>query len=64
MQDPFYNGQYKVSIEQRLTRLETQLLEVVVNHLPHIEKKVDRLTWLLVTTLLGVVVDLILRFQT
>jgi hypothetical protein len=57
------NGEYKISIEQRITRLETQLEEVIENHLPHIESKVDRITWLLVTTLVGIVL-LLLKLNT
>ena len=42
--------QYKVETEQRLTKVETLLNEIIINHLPHIESKLDRLLWFLVTT--------------
>lgn len=37
------NGQYKLSIEGRITRLETLVNEIKTNHLFHIEKKIDSL---------------------
>ena len=54
-------AKYKISIENRLTKVETLLDEIVKNHLPHIETKIDRIMWLMVVTFLGVVVDLGLR---
>ena len=43
------NGQYKLNIEQRMTRVETRLDDVVEEHLPHIQKDVsdikDRLAY-------------------
>lgn len=56
------NGQttYKLSIEGRLTRVETQLEDIRINHLPHLEDKMNRIIWLLVTTLAGVAVSLAL----
>ena len=56
------NGRYRISIESRMTRVETKLEEILVNHLPHLEAKVDRITWLIITTLVAVVIDLIVRF--
>lgn len=55
------NGDYKISIEKRLTLLEAVIEEIKENHLPHIQAKVDRIEWLLVITLVGVVVNLFLR---
>ena len=52
------NGDYKLSIEQRLTRLETVVEEIKENHLKHLAEKLDRLMWLIITTLLGVVINL------
>lgn len=57
-----YNGQYKLSVEQRLTRLETVVDEIKNNHLNHIETKVDRITWLLVVTCVGLVANFIANF--
>ena len=55
------NGDYKLSIEQRMTKVETVLTEIKENHLPHLEVKVDRITWLLATTLIAVVLNLLTR---
>ena len=52
------NGRYKLSVEQRLTRLETIVDEIKNNHLVHIEAKIDKMTWLVVTSLVGVVANL------
>ena len=56
------NGKYKLTIEHRLTILESQLNTVMNNHLPHIQERVDKvnkkLTWLLalfVTNLLSAI---------
>ena len=56
------NSRYRISIESRMTRVETKLEEILVNHLPHLEAKVDKITWLIITTLVTVVIDLIVRF--
>lgn len=53
------NGQYKLSIEQRLTRLETVVDEIKNNHLVHLEEKLDKLIWLVVASLVGVVANLL-----
>ena len=52
---------YEVSVENRLTRLETLLDEIKNNHLAHLEMKVDRITWILVTSLVALSVDLLMR---
>lgn len=51
----------RLNIEQRLTRVETKLSEIMSNHIPHLEEKMDRILWLIVITLIGVVADLISR---
>ena len=56
------NGDYKIEIESRLTTIEVKLNEVMENHLPHLEAKVDRITWLLVTTLITALVSLVFKF--
>lgn len=35
------NGQYKISMEQRMTRVETRLDDIIDNHLAHIQKDID-----------------------
>ncbi len=56
------NGRYKITVENRLTTVETHLDEIRENHLPHIQAKVDKIMWLLITILAGVAIDLVLRF--
>ena len=46
------------TVKERITRLETKVDDVMTNHLPHIQKKVDRIQWLIITTLVTVVVGL------
>lgn len=53
----------KIRIHERLARLEEQMNSILTNHLPHVQKDVDRisrlLAWqvgLLITTLVSVVV--------
>jgi len=43
-----------VENERRMTYLETTVKDIVENHLPSMEKKMDKITWLLVTTLVAV----------
>lgn len=59
------NG-YKIGTEKRLAILETSHISLVEkideikdNHLPHLDAKVDRIQWLIVTTLITLVVLLI-----
>mgnify|MGYP001590451749 CR=1 FL=1 len=53
------NGNYKLNMEQRMTRLETIVDEIKKNHLVHIESKIDKMTWLVVTSLVGVIANLV-----
>jgi hypothetical protein len=58
------NGDYKISVEKRLTCVETKLDEIMTNHLPHIQAKVDKIQWLLITNLITVIfmlAELLLR---
>lgn len=62
------NGTYKLSIEARITRLETTVEDMKSNHLVHLSddvqslsNKLDRASWLTLTVLGGVVADLLLR---
>ena len=52
------NGKYKLGMEQRMTRLETIVDEIRKNHLVHIEGKIDKMTWLVITSLIGVIANL------
>ena len=54
--------EYKLDVENRLTRVETHLTEIKDNHLPHIEAKLDRATWLLITTLVGLSVSVTMQW--
>ena len=47
--------EYRLNIESRLTCVETKLDEIMQNHLPHIQAKVDKIQWLLVTNLIAVI---------
>ena len=51
------NANYKLSIENRLTQLEVKLDDIINNHISHIQERLDRIQWLLIVTLIGVVVD-------
>lgn len=57
---PLYNGEYKLGVESRLTSLEVTVEEIKDNHLVHIQHSIDRITWLLVTTLISALVGLAL----
>ena len=63
------NGDYKISIERRITELSIDfrefkckvnedIAEIRDNHLSHLSAKVDRIQWLLLTTLLAAVMNL------
>lgn len=54
------NGEYKLGVESRLTGLEVIVNEIRKNHLPHLQVAVDRIQWLLVTTLVSVVTGVII----
>lgn len=58
----FENGNYKISMEGRMSRVETTLEEIKTNHLPHIQAKVDKMMWLLVTSLAAALIELIKVF--
>ena len=59
MPDMQENGMYKLSVEQRLTRLETTVAEIRDNHLPHLEMKMNWAVGLLIANLGGVIVSFI-----
>ena len=47
------------TIKERLIALEVKMDAMLNNHFPHLEDKVDRIQWLLVTTLISVCVSFI-----
>jgi len=54
------NGSYKISIENRLTRLEVLMQDIATNYI-NTGAKVDRLVWLVVTTLVAVLANFLSR---
>lgn len=68
------NGNGK-QIEHRITKLEVgmdnlnkEINEIIVNHLPHMDKRIegihkslDKFMWILVTVLFGMLVDIIIH---
>jgi len=63
------NGQYKISIENRITTLEANYIElkdkieeVVNNHLKHLADNVDKIQWLLITNLIAVIFLLLQKY--
>ena len=47
--------QRNIETENRITTLEVKITEIAENHLPHIQSKVDRIQWLLITNLIALV---------
>lgn len=45
-----------IEMEKDIAVLKSQMKTMMENHLPHIQKTVDRILWLIITTLLGIVV--------
>lgn len=56
------DAEYKLDTERRLTTVETIVTEIRDNHLVHLDAKMDRIQWLVVTTLITVVVALAMKF--
>lgn len=55
------------TIKERLTKLETHMEDLLQNHLPHLDTKIDKVQdkldkgqWFVLVTLIGVVVELAL----
>ena len=42
-----------VQIESRLTSVEIKLDEALTNHLPHMDAKIDKILWFLITSSFG-----------
>lgn len=53
------NGHYKLSVEQRLTRLETVVDEIKNNHLVHLETKLNWAVGLLIANMGGIIASFI-----
>jgi hypothetical protein len=62
IEDMEKNGQYKIGIEARLTTLEVRVSELIDNHIPHLEAKMNRMMWLIVTTLVAIIINLMTAF--
>ena len=56
------NAKRNIEIENRLTRLEESLTDLKENHVPHLEAKLDRIQWLLITTMLALLINLANKF--
>jgi tetrahydromethanopterin S-methyltransferase subunit G len=54
--------QDRVTIENRLATLEVKIEEIMENHLPSIEKKVDWVTGLLITNLISLILLLLSKY--
>ena len=53
------NNNYKITIEQRITRLETKLDDLIDNHIHGMNKKLNWILVSFVAILVGVIVNLI-----
>ena len=49
----------KIKVHERLATLEVQVKQIMVNHLPHIQKRVDWIFFTLLATLIATVANLI-----
>lgn len=49
----------EITIHERIAKLETLVEQIMTNHLPHIQKKVDWIFMLLIINLVAIIVDLI-----
>lgn len=55
------DAEYKLDVERRLTTVETIVTEIRDNHLAHLDAKVDRIHWLLVTTLITGIIGILMK---
>ena len=55
-----------MAIESRLVSVETKLEEVMTNHLPHLEAKMDKIIWALIGSpfLTAITTALVVKFVT
>ena len=61
------NGKERVAIHERLVRLETQVEAILENHLPHIQKSINRVNnkfWAVIVLLIANLVTLIVNLIT
>lgn len=56
------NGEYKLSVEKRLTCVETLLDEIRTNHLPHLDAKLNYVLMTMVSLLIGLIIALVKLF--
>ena len=61
--EPARNGEYKLGVEGRLTALEVQVEELITNHIVHLEAKLDKLFWLVLTSLIAALLNLVSKFS-
>lgn len=57
------NRKESINIHERLVRLETQMKSILTNHLPHIQKAIDKLStkfWAVILLLLSNLVGLVI----
>ena len=50
---PKSNNEKWIVVEGRLTKVETLLREALENHLPHMDAKIDKILWFLITSFFG-----------
>ena len=69
MTEELKNGEYKIGVEHRLKGVEDKLdsldktvAELKDNHIHAIETKMDRFSWLVITTLITVIIGLVMIF--
>lgn len=59
------NNNDKIKIHERLARLETKVETILTNHLPHIQKSIDRLSnrfWAAILLLIANLIALVFIF--
>jgi len=61
------NGKYRLTTEHRMTKMEEKIESILENHLPSIQKKIEKvdakLWWLIglvITTLIAVIVRMLI----
>jgi len=56
------NQDYRIGIESRLRTVEVKIDEIILNHIPHLQNKIDKIQWLLITNLIGLIFLLLQRY--
>ena len=54
--------EYKLEQEKRMTRLETKLDEIMANHLPHLDSKLNWILGLFVSALITLIFLLLSKY--